>query len=194
MITITSGDDYRTVKGLIESLVEAACPEALLEVRDFVHPALQSGASAELWLGGERFGFLGELSAEGLKESGLRNPATIAEVLLSRLLAIYRPIRQQTPLSPFPAVSRDLNMVCDESVRWNSVEAIVRRKSGDLLESIEYQDTYRDADRLGAGKKSLLFRVVLRSTERTLTREEADDSRDSVVAELGKQLGCELRA
>ena len=194
MIAITSGGDYRQVKGVIEELVAVASPEAQLEVRDVSLPVLEAGKSAELWLAGEQFGFIGELSEAGLKQFGLRSGAAIAEVKLSGLLAVFCPIRQQTALSPYPAVTRDLNMVCDESVRWAAVEAIVRKSSGEWLESIEYQDTYRDAKRLGSDKKSLLFRVVLRSAERTLTREEADQSRDTVVAELASQLGCELRA
>ncbi|MCA9248349.1 MAG: phenylalanine--tRNA ligase subunit beta [Planctomycetales bacterium] len=194
MIGITSGGDYRSIKGLVEGLVAAASPDALLEVRDATLPALAAGRSAELWLGGERFGFLGELSEAGLKTFGLRGATSIAEVRLAGLLTAFCPIRKQTPLSPFPAMTRDLNLVCSEDVRWDAVERIVRESTGELLESVQYQDTYRDAQRLGQGKKSLLFRVVLRSGERTLTGEEADQARDTAVAELAKQLGCALRA
>ncbi|MCA9260052.1 MAG: hypothetical protein KDA61_12660, partial [Planctomycetales bacterium] len=58
---------------------------------------------------------------------------------------------------------------------------------------ITYQDVYRDAERLGSGKKSLLFSVQLRSHAGTLTSEQADDVRDAIVSALGKSVGAELR-
>ena len=74
------------------------------------------------------------------------------------------------------------------------VERIVRKCGGELLESIAFQETYRDAQRLGAGKKSLLFSIQLRSAEGTLTNEQADAVRDRIVVAAGKELGAELRA
>ena len=46
------------------------------------------------------------------------------------------------------------------------------------VESIAFQDVYRDPERLGPGKKSLLFTLTLRSPEGTLTSDEADQVRD----------------
>jgi phenylalanyl-tRNA synthetase beta chain len=62
------------------------------------------------------------------------------------------------------------------------------------LESLEYRDTYRDTDRLGAGKKSFLFSVGLRSSTGTLTSQEADDARDAIVAACRQEHDAQLRA
>ena len=194
MIGLVSGRDYLAVKGIVESLVAAASPTARIEIRDFADPTLEPDKSAELWVDGRQLGYVGELSDAGRKRFELRGPATIAELMWSTLAEIAIPVRRGQPLSAFPAVSRDLNFVCDESVRWSAVESIVRASVGELLEDLEFQDIYRDANRLGEGKKSLLFRVVLRSRTGTLTREEADAARDRAVANLAGQLGGELRA
>ena len=58
-------------------------------------------------------------------------------------------------------MSRDLNLVVDEAVRWADVAARSRH-AGACLESLDYRDTYRDAERLGSDKKSLLFTIALR--------------------------------
>ena len=68
-----------------------------------------------------------------------------------------------------------------ESVRWADVAATVREHGGPCFESLEYRDTYRDAERLG-DKKSLLFSIALRSAEGTLTSQQADEVRDRIVA------------
>lgn len=194
MIGLTSGRDYRSIKGALEAIAHEASPEARLEVREFQSPILQAGKSAELWLKGEQYGFLGELSPEGQKQFELRGPATIGEVRLSALMAVAKLIRRHAPLSAYPAVSRDLNIVCYEPMSWSQIESVVRDKVGELLESLEYLETYRDPKHLGGGDQSLLFRVVLRSTKATLTRKEADDVLDEIVAKLETDFDCYLRS
>ena len=63
-----------------------------------------------------------------------------------------------------------------------------------MLEQVTYLDTYRDADRLGKGKKSLLFSLVLRGRESTLTSAEADQVSDEVLDRCQKEHGAKLRA
>ena len=93
----------------------------------------------------------------------------------------------------FPPISRDLNIVVDESVRWAEVEHTVRESGGELLESVAFQETWRDAKKLDVGKKSLLFSFQLRSNDATLTNERADAIRDKIVSALAEQVGGTLR-
>ena len=129
-------------------------------------PLLDPNASCRLMLDGQLLGYVGQLSAAGQKQSDLRSPAVVAELKLAPLFERADLIPQYVPLPAFPAVSRDLNLVVDEAVRWAQIAATVRRNGGPDLESLEYRDTYRDADRLGAGKKSFLFSIGLRSPGR----------------------------
>ena len=65
--------------------------------------------------------------------------------------------------------------------------------AGDKLESVKYLDTYRDpSGKDGPNKKRLLFSMSLRSFERTLTGEEADEIRNRVVKATGEQQGAVL--
>jgi phenylalanyl-tRNA synthetase beta chain len=64
---------------------------------------------------------------------------------------------------------------------------------GELLERLEFQEVYRDEQRLGSGKKSLLWSMTLRSKSGTLAGEQVDALRDKLVADLAQQLGGELR-
>jgi phenylalanyl-tRNA synthetase beta chain len=193
MVGLTSGGDFLRMKGLIEGMLAASNAPTALVVKAFQHPLLQAGQAVELSLGGEQFGFLGEVSAAGLKEFELRGPASIAEVRVAVLEKMARLIPQFVELSPYPAVSRDLNLVVDEGVSWGAVEQTVRASAGRGLEHVTYLDTYRNPERLGRGKKSLLFSIVLRGREGTLTSGEADQVRDTVLAECEKRHGAKLR-
>jgi phenylalanyl-tRNA synthetase beta chain len=145
-------------------------------------------------IGGELFGFLGEVSSDGVARFELRGPATVAEIDLGRLVGAAEPVRRAAPLSPFPPVSRDLNVVFSEAIRWTDVEGIVRESGGPLVESLEFQEEYRDPQRLGAGNKSLLFSLTLRSQTETITNDVADELRGRIVAQLESKLGGKLRA
>ena len=105
-------------------------------------------------------------------------------------LPIWTP--QLKPLSNFPFVSRDLNLVVDETVDWRSLATTLRHAAGTLLESLDYKETYRDPAKDGAGKKRLLVSVILRSSERTLTNEEADRVRQEIVAAAAQAHGAKL--
>jgi len=82
--------------------------------------------------------------------------------------------RQAVELSPYPAVERDVIWSVAESVRWADVAATARSAAGSELERLVYQDTYRDRERLGRDRKSLLMTLTLRRNDRTLTNAEAD--------------------
>ncbi len=194
MLALTSGRDFFAVKGVIEAIIRSLDPRLVLEAVDTRHDLLDPACCCKLQLAGQTLGFLGAVCAAGLDRFDLRGSTTIAEIRLSNLIEAAELILQNVDRSPYPAVSRDLNIVLDESIRWAEVAAVVQACGEDLLERIDYQDTYRDDARLGKGKKSLLFSILLRSRTGTLKREEADALRDTIVARLGKKLGGQLRA
>jgi phenylalanyl-tRNA synthetase beta chain len=194
MLGITSGGDFLRLKGVIEGILSALNAASTLEIRRYQHPLLQVGRGVEILLNGERLGFLGELSSSGLKQFDLRGAATVAEIRVGLLAGAARLISQAVDVSPYPAVSRDMNLVVDEALSWAAIEQTVRGSAGRALEQIKFLDTYRDSERLGSGKKSLLFSIVLRGTEGTLTSVEADALRDGVVARCQEEHGAKLRA
>lgn len=194
LLTITSGGSYLELKGVLEAVIASAMRNAELEISPAEFELLDSQRSGLLKLNGKPLGYLGELSEAGLKKAELRNGCAVAEIDLDLLIEIAELVVTAVPLSTYPAVSRDLNIVVDESVSWAEVEQITAKAGSELLESISYQETYRDAEKLTAGKKSLLYGVQLRSSEGTLTSEQADGVRDAILKALAKQVGGELRA
>jgi phenylalanyl-tRNA synthetase beta chain len=82
--------------------------------------------------------------------------------------------------------------VFDEGVKWADVEALVRKEAGGDLESLAFADLYR-GKQIPAGKKSLMFKMIYRAKDRTLTGEEVEATVGRIVAALKEKFGGELR-
>ncbi|MDY0169183.1 MAG: phenylalanine--tRNA ligase subunit beta [Thermoguttaceae bacterium] len=193
MLALTSGRGFREVKGVIETVLDRVAPDLAVEAASADQPLLDPGNSCRLDLDGKPLAFIGQLTEEGRERFELRGPALVAELRLAPLIERASLIPTSRPQSPYPPVGRDLNFVVDESVRWADLATTVRTGCGPLFEQLEYADTYRDPDRLGTDKKSLLMRVTLRSREGTLTNQQADELRDQIVATCRQRHGAELR-
>jgi phenylalanyl-tRNA synthetase beta chain len=194
MLGLTSGGGFLELKGAVETLIAAIAPGAQLSAKPYDSLFFTAGEGSELFLNGRILGYLGMASQKVREQYELRGETCVAELDLGVLIDSAVLVRRALELSPYPPVSRDLNMVVDEQVVWSDVECLVRKCAGDLLERLSFQEEYRSADKLGSGKKSLLFSIQLRSADGTLTNEEADQVRNSVVTELAKELGGQLRS
>ncbi len=194
MLGISSGGDFLELKGVIETLLSSIAPGAKLVAKPCDSPLFVAGRGAELRLGESLLGFMGEVGQKACELFELREGGTVAEIDVSVLIEAAVLVRRASELSTFPPVGRDLNIVVDENIHWADIEGIVRTGCGELLESLAFQEEFRSKEKLGLGKKSLLFSIQLRSATSTLTNEQADQVRDKLVAELEKHLGGQLRA
>jgi phenylalanyl-tRNA synthetase beta chain len=191
-LAAVSGQGFLQVKGVVEALLAGIKATATLEVADVRPDLLDPAGSVELRLSGKRLGFLGDVSKPALKHFGLRHAASVLELDLGVLLERAVLIPKCAPISSQPAIARDLNLIVPESLRWSELAITVRREAGEQLERLSYLDTYRDAQKDGAGKKRLLFSLALRASDRTLTSEEADATAARVVVACGQAHGAVL--
>ncbi len=184
---VTSGRGFHFLKGVVESCLEMLHIPAPLVVTEAQLPLLESDQQCRLELGGRLLGFLGQVNANGLKQFALRGATTVLELDLGVLAAAASLIPQRQPLSDYPAIARDLNLIVEEELPWAQLERTIRDAAGPLLETLQFQEVYRDSKKDGAGKKRLLFSITLRSPARTMTNEEADVIRDQVVTACHQQ-------
>jgi len=193
MLGITSGRQFVAVKGLVEAVVAALNRAVQLEAADACCDLLDPRGSCRMSIDGEVVGYVGQLLPEALKRLNLRQPSSVAEVRLAPLVRTADLVPRHVPQSPYPAVSRDLNLVVDETVRWADVAVTVRENCREYFEDLEYCDTYRDPQRFGTEKKSLLMTITLRRNDGTMTNQEADRIRERIVAACHQKHGAELR-
>ena len=184
---VTSGGDFHALKGVVETLLEILHVTASLAVAGPRCRCWSPSVKGDWSWTASCWATWAKSSAAGLKQFGLRSPTTVLELDLGVLGEVAKLIPQQQSLSDFPAIDRDLNLIVDESVRWADLAATIRTTVGPLLETLQFQEVYRDQKKDGADKKRLLFSITLRSPERTLTNEEADVSARRCRARVRRQ-------
>lgn len=213
LLALVTGGDFFHGKGFAAAIFErlglyewssAEKPIAHTDVEfgltyhPFESAVLQAGRSAEILFhrSGEksrRIGVVGEFSADVMKMCGLDRDSVGIELRLDGLefTTMYEPTLFS--LSSFPSIDRDMNLVVDEAISWASICAAIESTQCDALESIRLGQIWRDAERLGKGKKSVVVSIRLRSFKETLSAEQANAFVDAMVNSCQDRVGAALR-
>ncbi|QDS87153.1 Phenylalanine--tRNA ligase beta subunit [Rosistilla ulvae] len=187
-----SGQDFYQVKGIVETLLRRLGIAAVPDVRQVEVHGLDKAWSIELTIAGELIGYVGQLCPDVQKSLKLEKATTCFELNLDAMLAAAHLVPQFRSVSPFPSVSRDLNLVVDEAIRWVDLAASVRAAVGPVLADLKYVETYRDPAKDGEGKKRILMSIDLQSPDSTLTNAQADAIRGDVVDRCNADHGAVL--
>ena len=186
------GVDFFSFKGSIETLLHelritdvkyVACTD-----NDSYHP----GRCAKLYAGETYLGVFGQIHPLVAANYGMDTEVYTAELSFDAMYEKRGDIPVYQPLPKFPAVTRDIAVVCDEAVTVGALEESIRRGAKGLLKDVSLFDIYRGPG-VGIGKKSVAFNLVLRADDRSLTGEEADEDVQSILAALKVDHNAVLR-
>jgi phenylalanyl-tRNA synthetase beta chain len=184
--------DLYDALGVLEVLFERLGEPAPQLARELPPPELlHPGRGARLVQGGSEIGFAGVLHPELRSRLELRDDAVVVEIAIEELLEKAQQIVRFQALDRFPAVERDLSILCDEGVSAAEVLARVRRGTGERLRSVRLVDRYA-GNQVPSGKVSLTLGLRFQNDERTLTSEEVQADVDGIVREL-RAAGLEIR-
>ncbi|MBM3965400.1 MAG: phenylalanine--tRNA ligase subunit beta [Planctomycetes bacterium] len=155
---------------------------------------LESGSGIAWQAGETMLCWIGSLSRSSSQSLKLDGPATLGEMNLDLLLQHAQLVPRVREVIPFPAIERDLNLVVEEVLQWQSLRGVIAESAGPLCVDILFREIYRDTKRDGAGKKRMLLTLKLQSATDTLRSEQADEVVASVLGACRSQLGAELLA
>ena len=136
---------------------------------------------------------LGIVARKLLKGFSLDNEVFYADINWDNLMKVIK--KNETlyhEISKFPAVSRDLALLLDESVQFEQVEHIARQTEKKILKSVELFDVY-EGDKLPKGKKSYAVNFILQDETKTLNDKQIESIMTKLISNLKAKLGAELR-
>jgi phenylalanyl-tRNA synthetase beta chain len=184
--------DLFDVKGIVELLFERLGERSPDLDRETAPPAfLHPGRAVSLRRDGAVIGYAGALHPDVRTAWELKDEAVVVELGLDVLLDAPPPVVRFTALDRFPAVQRDLSILCDEGTPAAEIDARVRASAGERLRSVSLLDRYT-GNQVPPGKVSLTVSLRFQDPERTLTSEEVQEAVNGVVREL-RGAGLEIR-
>lgn len=143
--------------------------------------------------GGKKLIEMGIITKKLLKQFGLDAPVFYAELNWTALMKVIKKNEVlYTEVPKFPAVSRDLALLVDNSVEFAQIEQIARQTEKKLLKKVELFDVY-EGDKLPAGKKSYAVNFILQDEEKTMGDKQIEAIMNKLIAQLKKQFNAELR-
>ena len=190
--TYGAGEDFFSLKGELDAVLGALRLPAAQYTADTTNPSYHPGRCARITIGGEDVGCLGQIHPLVAANYGMDCEVYCAEIRFDKLLALQLPEATYVPLPKYPAVTRDLAIVCREEVTVGEAEAVITQAAGKLLRNIRLFDVYRGTG-VPEGKKSLAFSLELRADDRTLTDTDSETVTKNVLGALEGQLGAVLR-
>jgi phenylalanyl-tRNA synthetase beta chain len=182
----------RKLKGVLGNLLDALAIEDTVGETPGAAGPFAPGRSVELRLGGELLGCAGVTDPEVARQLDLAEPPALMELDFGLLADRCRLDPPYSPVPSYPATTRDLAVVVKEDVLWADIERCIRSDAPDVLESVEMFDVYRGHP-VPAGQKSVAFSLTFRRWDRTITAEEAEAARATILERLETGLGAELR-
>jgi phenylalanyl-tRNA synthetase beta chain len=183
--------DFYDLKGVVEALLAGLGLEGTCEPGR--HPTFHPGRCAQVSVGERALGMMGELHPLVREAFDLpAQPVCVLEFDLDGLLEAWGAPRRMVPISVHPPVYEDLAVLVDESIPAVRTRDLIAQTGAPLLRSVVLFDVYR-GEQIGAGKKSLAYRLTYQAGDRTLTDQEISRVRAKIVRRLEQELGATLR-
>ncbi|MCG8632404.1 MAG: phenylalanine--tRNA ligase subunit beta [Desulfobacterales bacterium] len=164
--------DFFDLKGVVQGLLDdlSVSDVSYVKIDDSSCPYFEAGYGARVVKAGKTICTLGKVDAKVLKTYGLKQDAFIFDMDMDLLQEAVPGVVQAEPLPRFPSVSRDMTLIVDNAVEVGAILEEVKKFAGKqaLIEDFFLFDVF-EGEAIGEGKKSLSFRTVYRSANKTLT-------------------------
>ncbi len=189
--------DYFDLKGIVEALLRNLGLADEASWARGAHPAYHPGRCAEVSLGDQTLGALGELHPLVREAFDLpEQPVLMLEWDFDALLAAAESAEDEkkaATISTYAPVHEDLALVVDEGAPALEVQRAIMEAGYPLVKRALLFDIYR-GEQVGAGKKSLAFALTYQSDEKSLDESDIAKLRKRILKEVKEELGAELRS
>ena len=185
--------DFYDIKGCAEGLTKAL---KLAKVRftrmiedscDYTRP----GYTAQILAGGLQVGIVGELHPQVRRNFALKQTAYIFELELDKIISMIPPVTGSRQIPRFPAIYRDITIIVDKDIETQSVLEAVENMQENLVENLLLFDVF-EGNPIAAGKKSVSFRIIYRSSDKTLVDDDVSELHRAITDKLLKAFDATL--
>ena len=187
---------YAHVKGLFEAIMNLLAIDAnryrLVRVSD-KFKELHPGRAAEIYIGKDLVGIMGELHPNMMKEFDLgKAPTAVLEINLSKLLEVRVSPIKVIPPSRFQTVERDLALVARKDISAQEIIKVIKQAGHNMIKQVDIFDVY-EGEHVDFGFKSIALKIIYEDTTKSFTSEEIANLEKGIINALEAKLSIKLR-
>ncbi len=146
---------------------------------------------AEIKVDHQEIGFLGEISPNILESLKIKGKVVAFDIDFEKLSRLASEETVYQPISPYPAVIRDISILLPRKVLVEEVLNEIERNGGRLIADVDLFDIY-EGEELPEGTKNLSFHIVYQDQDRPLSSEEVNEVHEKIIKAI-EEKGWEVR-
>ncbi len=127
-----------------------------------------------------------------LKHFGIKQEVFYADFNWDMIIKMVSNKIKFTEIPKYPEVRRDLALLIDQNVSYESIYAIAKQSEKSLLKEINLFDVY-EGNNLPEGKKSYALSFIIQDNAKTLTDAQIDKIMGKLQNNFETELGATLR-
>lgn len=181
--------DFFLFKGYVNAVLSR------LGIQKTQHLPLTSDVFAEgiaIGFGEEVIVELGVVKKSILKHFGIKQEVFFADFNWALILKLITTKIKYAEIPKYPEVRRDLALLIDQNVTYDSIYNIARQTEKTLLKDINLFDVY-EGKNLAEGKKSYALSFIIQDNSKTLTDVQIDKIMSKLQKNFETELGASLR-
>ncbi len=190
--TYGAGTTFFTLKGVVEAVLTDIRAQGIRYEACTDNPSYHPGRCAKVYCGGKYIGVFGQIHPLVAQNYGIDAELYCAELSLGALMKARGADPIYTPLPRFPAVSRDIAIVCDKKIPVAHLIDCIMKSGGEYLKGCSLFDIYTGSH-IADGMKSVAFSLTMRADDQTLTDEHAEETVNAVLSALESKFGAKMR-
>jgi len=134
----------------------------------------------------------GKLDDKICKSFDVKSDVYMADFDWDLLLKVVNNEIKCQEISKFPEVRRDLSLLIDKSISFDTLRKTALQSSNKILKSVTLFDVY-EGDKLPKGKKSYALAFTMSNDKQTLTDMHVDKVMDKLITSFKNKFGAEIR-
>lgn len=184
--------DFFVLKGILEGMFARLGLDEQVHYKKAKLDGMHPGRTAEIFLSGEKIGFIGQIHPTVQKELDIKE-TYVFELNLRKVLETKAEPLKYEPIPRYPSITRDIALVVDKNQAARDLEEIIIEAGQPLLKEVHVFDLY-EGEKMERGKKSIAFSLKYYDENKTLTDDEVIAVHEKVLEALKEKAGATLRA
>ena len=136
---------------------------------------------------------LGIVNKKTLDKFDIKQPVYFIDINWDKILELNNAIQvRYHEIAKFPAATRDLSIVVDKMLKYETIEQLTYATKLKKLQSINLFDIF-ESEKLGADKKAMAISLTFLDEEKTMTDKDIDGMMATLITAYEKELNAVIR-